>query len=80
MLPYSVSCWVLMYFLSGNTSRYAPMLTSCFSPSVSTSPVFCPFTYSAVPSTQNSPSFSSMPLGLLSRVMTLRPGRVSSAG
>ena len=61
MLPNSVSLWVLMYFLSGNTSRYAPMLTSCLSPSVSTSPVFTPLAYMALPSTQKSPSFSATP-------------------
>ena len=69
-----------MYFLSGKISRYAPMLTSCFRLSVSTSPVFAPFTYSAVPSTQNNPSFSVMPFGFVSCVTVRRRGRVSSAG
>ncbi len=80
MLPNSVSLCVLMYFLSGNTSRYAPMLTSCLSPSVSTSPVFTPLAYSPVPSTQNSPSFSDAPCGLVSSPAVLRLGLVSSAG
>ena len=80
MLPYSVSFWVLMYFLSGKISRYAPMLTSCLSLSLSTSSVFAPFTYSAVPSTQNSPSFSTMPWGFVSCRITPRRGLVSSAG
>lgn len=80
MLPKSDRSCVLMYFLSGQINRYAPMFTSCFSPSDSASPVFSPPTYSAVPSTHTSASRHVSPLGLLSTAASPLAGRVSSAG
>ena len=80
MLPNSVRSWVLMYFLSGQISRYAPMLTSCLPPSVSTRPVLSPLTYSAVPSTHTGASRHTRPWGAFNTAVVPRGGLVSSAG
>ena len=52
-----------MYSLSGQISSHAPMLTSCFFPSDSTSPAALPFIYRVCPSTQISPSLAVRPPG-----------------
>ena len=79
-LPRSLIFWVLTYFLSGQISRYAPMLTSCFSPSVSARSMARPLMYSVLPSTQIRLSLAARPLGLSSAAIVLRFSRTDSVG
>ena len=79
-LPLSLRSWVLTYFLSGQISRYAPMDTSCFSPSVSVRSMAAPLMYSVPPSTQIRQSLAQSPLGLSSAITVLRLPRTDSVG
>ena len=79
-LPQSEKSFVLIYTLSGHTSRYAPMHTSCLSPFVSTGAVFAPLIYSSAPSTHTNASLPKKACGVVSSVSTLRLPRTSMAG
>ena len=80
MLPQSVMSAVFTYFLSGHTSRYAPMDTICFSPSVSPSSTATPSWRSLLPLTYHRCSFASSPPPASVTLTSRRGSRVDRAG
>mgnify|MGYP007099399655 CR=1 FL=1 len=80
MLPQSVVSAVLMYFRSGQITRYAPMLTSCFTPSLNPSSTAFPPITIFDPDTQISASLAVSPAGLAISSPIPRGVRLASIG